>query len=380
MVSKTSEDLPDPDTPVTTVSWLCGMSTEMFLRLWTRAPRIDRKSSTTIESIAGKHSAFRKLLLEWFRQVRRPLPWRATEDPYAIWISEVMLQQTRVATVLPYYERFLARFPTVEALASAPEEDVLQHWSGLGYYSRARNLQRAAVLMRDGFPSSYDGIRELPGVGDYTAAAVASIAFGMPHAAVDGNVLRVMARITNESGDIGHPVTRERLAQVAGKLLDTDTPGDFNQAVMELGATVCLPRNPQCLVCPVSQFCEARRRGVQNELPIKVRRKKQTYVERTLLVASRDDTVLFWRRSESEKRLRGFWELPEPEHLPGASEGKELGSFRHCITNNTYRFRVVEARITRVGVGFHWLKPGGIEYLFSTTSRKALRVAGLDGL
>src|SRR5688500_10993973 len=173
MVSKTSEDLPDPETPVTTVSSLCGMSTEIFFRLWTRAPRIDKKSSTTIKGIAAMERIFRKRLLDWYQRARRTLPWRALSDPYAIWISEVMLQQTRVATVLPYFERWMQRFPSVQSLAAAAEQDVLQVWSGLGYYMRARNLQKAARQMSDRFPSDYDSIRALPGVGDYTAAAIA---------------------------------------------------------------------------------------------------------------------------------------------------------------------------------------------------------------
>src|SRR6266516_234894 len=184
---------------------------------------------------------FRKALLSWYAGAKRVLPWRETRDPYRIWISEVMLQQTRVAAVIPYYERFLARFPDLATLAAAPEQELLAAWGGLGYYSRARNLQRAAQQMRGRFPSDYESIRALVGVGDYTAAAVASIAFGLPYAVVDGNVLRVLSRVTNDASDIGSLKTKKRMQALADTLLAQSDPGLYNQALMELGATVCLP-------------------------------------------------------------------------------------------------------------------------------------------
>src|SRR5579862_6586746 len=193
-------------------------------------------------------------LLAWYDARHRDLPWRSTTDPYRIWVSEVMLQQTRAEAVIPYYERFLERFPNAAALAVASEQEVLAWWSGLGYYSRARHLHKAARLVADGFPKTYETIRELPGVGDYTAAAIGSIAFGLPHAVVDGNVLRVVARIENDAADIAAPRTRERFRTVAQNWLEqapADSFGAFNQALMELGATICLPRNPACTTCPV---------------------------------------------------------------------------------------------------------------------------------
>ncbi|HYP14935.1 MAG TPA: A/G-specific adenine glycosylase [Bryobacteraceae bacterium] len=324
-------------------------------------------------------TAFRKLLLEWFSRARRDLPWRKTQDPYAIWLSEVMLQQTRVATVLPYYSRFLERFPTARDLAEAEEHDVLKLWSGLGYYSRARNLQKGARMIAGGFPDTYEAIRALPGVGDYTAAAIASIAHGLPYAAVDGNVLRVLARVSGDPGDIGRSATRERLSALASELIDRRRPGDFNQALMELGATVCTPRNPQCLLCPVVRLCHARKQGREQELPVKLRPVRPERVYRTLYVIERHGELLFWQRAAGSKRLAGFWELPEPEHVPGASEGQELGSFQHSIVNQRYQFRVVQARASTVDRQLRWLSPTGIECLFSTTTRKALRVAGVPG-
>ena len=181
-----------------------------------------------------------------------------------------MLQQTRAQAAIPYYHRFLERFPTVEVLAAAEEDQVLAQWAGLGYYSRARNLRLAAqrVVEGGGFPRTYEGIRELPGIGDYTAAAVGSIAFDLPHAVLDGNVLRVVARVTNDAADISSVRTRNRFRAIAQEWLDTREPGHFNQALMELGATVCLPRNPLCLVCPLALECAARQEGTVAQLPV----------------------------------------------------------------------------------------------------------------
>jgi A/G-specific adenine glycosylase len=223
-----------------------------------------------------KRSGPGKLLLDWYRRGHRELPWRASSDPYRIWVSEIMLQQTRAQAVIPYYERFLARFPTVEALAAAREDEVLALWAGLGYYSRARNLRKAAqaAVAAGGFPRDYEAIRSLPGVGDYTAAAIASIAFGLPHAVLDGNVLRVVARVENDAADIASSRTKERFRAVAQSWLDPREAGHFNQALMELGATVCLPKNPLCLVCPLRDCCRARQEGTAAQLPVKLRKTK----------------------------------------------------------------------------------------------------------
>ncbi len=230
---------------------------------------------------------FRKQLLEWFRQFQRDLPWRRTTDPYRIWLSEIMLQQTRVAAAIPYYERFLQRFPDVHALAAAPQEEVLRLWSGLGYYSRARNLQKAAqqIVAKHGgqFPARLDDVLALPGVGNYTAAAILSIGFGEKHAVLDGNVARVVARLGAIRGDLREPQRWQELQKNADRLLEPKSPGDWNQAVMELGATLCTPKSPQCLLCPVAQFCEGRKLGIAECLPEK--RKKRATVEVTLAAA-----------------------------------------------------------------------------------------------
>ena len=232
-------------------------------------------------------ASFRTQLLDWFRQFQRELPWRRTTEPYRIWVSEIMLQQTRVAAVIPYYERFLARFPEVQALADAPQEDVLRLWSGLGYYSRARNLQKAAqqIVAQYGgeFPRDEEAVLALPGIGQYTAAAIRSIAFGAKRAVLDGNVARVLARLGAVRGDLRETRRWQSLQKTAGDLLDPKSPGDWNQAMMELGATVCTPRAPQCLICPVANFCRARQLGEPESFP--EQRKKRDAVQIVLAVA-----------------------------------------------------------------------------------------------
>jgi A/G-specific adenine glycosylase len=303
----------------------------------------------------------RRQLARWYNRHKRELPWRRISDPYAIWISEIMLQQTRVAAVIPYYERFLKRFPDAPALAHAPEEEVLTLWSGLGYYSRARNLQKAArqIVELGSFPRTHVEIRELAGVGDYTAAAVASIAFGLPHAVVDGNVRRVIARITNGRGE-----TQE----VANLLLDKTNPSRSNQALMELGAVVCLPRDPHCDACPIEKCCEARKLGTQNDLPVKKTKPTAIHLKKILLVIRRKGKILLAPSS----RVLGFWDLPEP--FEGAQVGDRLGEFRHTITHHHYRFAVHEARVRTTPKGFRWFSCKDIEEIpLSTAAKKGLR-------
>lgn len=317
----------------------------------------------------------RRLLVAWYARAKRDLPWRRTEDPYRIWVSEIMLQQTRVAAVLPYYQRFLRRFPDFRRLAAASEPELLAAWAGLGYYSRARNMHKAARQMveRGGFPRDYGGIRALPGIGDYTAAAIASIAFNLPHAAVDGNVLRVLARLTADAGSIGNGKTKRRLREIAEKLLDRRKPGDFNQALMELGATICLPKQPLCAACPWQEHCEARRQGRERELPLRSRRQAAVRLDRTLLVVLRKGRLLLWRRPADSTRLAGFWELPEAEQLPKARLVRALGEFRHSITHHNYRFSLAEARVADPPAGFCWVAVEDLGILpLSTTAKKAL--------
>ncbi len=255
------------------------------------------------------HAGIVAALLAHFDATRRAMPWRETSDPYAIWVSEVMLQQTRVDTVVPYWNDWMDRFPTVEALAEAELDAVLKRWEGLGYYSRARNLHSAARMVRERYggrlPATVENLKELPGVGEYTAGAVASIAYGVATPAVDGNVRRVLARLY----DLESP-TPAALRDRAAALVPDDRPGDFNQALMELGATVCSPRGPECPACPLAEWCEARRLEVQELRPLpKERKPVPEETVRTAVLVRGDGAVLLVRRPE-DGLLGGLWEFP----------------------------------------------------------------------
>jgi A/G-specific adenine glycosylase len=287
-----------------------------------------------------------------------------------------MLQQTRVAVVVPYYERFLKRFADVASLARAAEHEVLALWSGLGYYSRARNMLRAAREVIDAggaFPSSYEGILQLPGIGEYTAAAIASIAFDLPFAAVDGNVLRVMSRLLAERSDIRSAAVRSLLAREAQRLLSRRMPGDFNQAMMELGATVCVPRQPLCNECPVRGHCAARQMGIERELPVRLRKEQIQTEEKTLLIIRRRDKFLMRQRDATSRRLAGFWELPEATDLNGAKVRRILGEFRHSITRHRYICVAAIAGILGTPRGFSWVKVAN-NLPLTTIAVKALRM------
>jgi A/G-specific adenine glycosylase len=335
----------------------------------------------------------RRSLLQWYRRHKRDLPWRRTRDPYRIWISEVMLQQTRVAAVIPYYERFLTLFPDASTLASAAEQDLLAAWAGLGYYSRARNLQKAArvIVELPAFPADYPALRALPGIGDYTAAAVASIAFGMPHAVLDGNVLRVLSRVVAERGDIKSQVVRSRLATLAEALLDRRHPGEFNQALMELGATVCVPKQPLCGECPIRPHCQGRQQGIENQVPLNGLRPSASRREKHLLAIEKEDRILLWQRPADSRRLAGFWELPEREQVPGAKVSAAAGRFRHTIVHTTYLVEVCRAAVKQKTLlpgggsltdrteprasasGLQWVTKNRLSHLpLSTTAKKAL--------
>ena len=265
-----------------------------------------------------KHT--RKRLLDWYRANKRAMPWRETRDPYAIWISEAMLQQTRVETVIPYWQRFLTLFPDVHALATAELDDVLGAWAGLGYYARARNLQATARLIDEHhggrLPDDAETLQTLPGIGRYTAGAVASIAFDRPEPVLDGNVKRVLTRLLGIREDIGRPAVIERLWQEAGVLVHGPHPGDLNQALMELGATICTVRTPRCANCPVSRFCDARAQGDAESLPIKTRKKPARKVEAVAALVIRRGKALAVRRP-TRGLLGGLWDLPGGDLAPG---------------------------------------------------------------
>jgi A/G-specific adenine glycosylase len=334
-------------------------------------------------------------LLEWYRRHRRDLPWRRTRDPYRVWVSEVMLQQTTVKAVMPYYERFLERFPTLVDLAGASEHEVLATWSGLGYYHRARNLQRGARHVVDrhegAFPSTLEAALAVPGVGLYTASAVLSIAHGVPLPVVDGNVRRVLARLFALRG----PQWRKDAPYYnrAEEMLDRASPGDWNQAVMELGATVCLPRKPACPACPVRMHCQAFALGVQEELPEARTRRAPVDVTVAAALVEKEGRVLLVRRAEG--RLMGrMWEVPqtslESHGLPDlARELKErhgldllpgplVARGRHAITFRRIRVEAYRSRLRREpppdAERFLWATPAEIAALpVSSMTRKVLR-------
>ena len=317
----------------------------------------------------------RRLLLAWYSKHQRDLPWRRTRDPYRIWVSEIMLQQTRVASAIGYYQRFLERFPSIPELAAAPEQELLTAWAGLGYYARVRNLQKAAnkIVELGAFPRDYASLRALAGIGDYTAAAIASIAFDLPHAALDGNVIRVLSRLTAERGNVASTTVRKRLRAAADRLIDPKLPGQFNQAWMELGAMVCLPKQPQCSICPLKSQCAARRLGCEHQLPMKAVRTSPVEIQKQLLVIRNTAGILVWQREAESRRLAGFWELPEPSQIPQVKIGARIGIFRHTIVNTNYSFHVHQASARNVPKGFRWLPAQRLnEFPLSTAAKKAL--------
>ena len=297
---------------------------------------------------------FAQRILTWYAQNGRSLPWRGHADAYAVWVSEIMLQQTQVETVIPYFERWMSRFPDITTLAEAGEEDVLRVWEGLGYYSRARNLHRAAkvVVLKHGgqLPADMAALRQLPGIGRYTAGAIASIAFGQPEPALDGNIRRVLARFFNLTLPAQSSEGEKILWALLSEHLPADQAGDFNQALMDLGATLCTPRTPACERCPVESLCQSRALGVETERPVVMSKKPIPHYRVTAAILHRNGHVLIARR-RSEGLLGGLWEFPggkqeAGEDLPACLRreimeelgvsievGPELGVFRHAYTH-----------------------------------------------
>ncbi|MEZ5330474.1 MAG: A/G-specific adenine glycosylase [Thermoanaerobaculia bacterium] len=343
----------------------------------------------------------RTALTRWYEDHRRDLPWRRTRDPYRIWVSEVMLQQTRVEVVVPYFERFLERFPDVGALAAAAESEVLSLWSGLGYYGRARRLHAAArEIVRQGgkIPADLVGLSRLPGVGRYTAAAVASIAYGEPVAVLDGNVERVGSRLLASVEDPKRASARRRLEAVAEALLDPADPGRSNQALMELGATVCTPRSPDCSSCPLAGLCRARILEEVERYPPPRTRRRPVRIELAAALVLDGGRVLLMRRAEEESLLPGTWELPWCEcggdlaldlelDLARRYGGswtltRRIGTVRHAITHRDIRLQLYDGRLTagasiaeRSEAG--WFRQDEIARLpVSSLVTKALRLLG----
>jgi A/G-specific adenine glycosylase len=342
-------------------------------------------------------STLSRPLLSWFARARRDLPWREEpRDPYRVWVSEVMLQQTRVDVVIPYYQRFLRRFPTLPALAAADEDEVLALWSGLGYYARARNLHRAASVVADhgGLPRSAAALRELPGFGAYTAAAVASLACGEQVAAVDGNVARVLSRVLCLPGD---PIAaRERAWEIAPALLPAGRAGEFNEALMELGATVCTPRSPRCGECPVSRVCQAYRAGNPEAFPAPKKARSRPVLVWAAPALFRGDGAVLLRKRGSGELFAGLWDLPSSPVVGGAVDEAVRGAVALCgiariptLTPAGHVRQVLTHREVHVllfrghrrgavpdGGALRWALPGELDSIgLSSLARKCLRVA-----
>lgn len=303
-------------------------------------------------------------LLHWYDGIKRDLPWRLNRDPYRIWVSEIMLQQTQVKTVVPYYERFMARFPTVDELAAADIEDVLAHWSGLGYYRRARQLHAAAieVVARGGFPSTAEGLESLPGIGPYTAAAVASMAFDEVVPVLDGNVERVLCRRLAIEEDAKRAPVRRRLLAAAADLLHSRRPGDSNQAMMELGALVCRPQQPSCTTCPLRNGCRGRELGPER-FPVPRKRRKTERHDLAVVVVERRGRILLFRRPSSRQVMAGMWELPMVPAADPGSVAERLSTtyggqwtlhslhqvVRHSITHRALHLQVYAGKFSAGG-------------------------------
>ena len=319
-------------------------------------------------------------LLAWYRDNARVLPWRSDPAPYHVWVSEIMLQQTRVAAVLGYYSRFMEALPDVAALAAVEDDVLMKLWQGLGYYSRARNLKKAAgqVMERDGGarPASYEELRTLAGVGEYTAGAVASIAFGIPVPAVDGNVLRVVARIAGDGGDITLPATKKRMGQALQAIIPTAMPGAFNQAMMELGATVCLPNGaPLCDRCPAAGFCAALAGDRIDALPVKPPKRERRVEERTVYLIFHEGRIALRRRPE-KGLLAGLWEYPnELAEKTGILEAWGIvpasqrwgGAGKHIFTHIEWHMtaRLVQAETEELPEGWVWAGGSDLRQIYA---------------
>ena len=303
-------------------------------------------------------------LLKWYGENKRVLPWREKKNPYEIWVSEIMLQQTRVEAVKPFYERFMRELPDVTALASCPEEKLLKLWEGLGYYNRVRNMQKAAQKIMETyggvFPADYEALKGLPGIGNYTAGAVASIAFGIPVPAVDGNVLRVITRITENNGDISRQSVRRVIEEELSEIMPEDKPGDFNQALMELGAVVCIPNGmAKCEECPVASLCQAYCHGTVDRFPVKAAKKERRQEDKTVFIIQ-DGEATALRKRPSKGLLAGLYELPNvPGHIDRERALEyvrklgldplyieEMPSSRHIFSHIEWRMEAYRIRVS----------------------------------
>ncbi len=334
--------------------------------------------------------ALHRLLLPWYRKNARSLPWRETSDPYKIWISEIMLQQTQVQTVIPYYEKWLKRFPDISSLAKAPEAEVMKHWAGLGYYRRARMIHKASRLILENnggkFPSEPEKILELPGIGRYTAGAISSIAFGLKQPILDGNVIRILTRIFGIGDDITKPKTIEKLWKISESVLPEKNTGDFNQAMMELGATVCSPQSPNCGKCPALKICAAYRKKSWSVLPFKTNREKLEKISSAALVLRNNEKVLI-EKQPSEARWGGLWMFPHGANAEAVLTRFKLNStparkltLFHGFTKYKVQLDVYEAgtALNLAGPNSKWVKVKDLEQVAFPSPHKKIAKAVLN--
>lgn len=310
---------------------------------------------------------FRHHLVDWFNREKRDLPWRRTSDPYKIWVSEVMLQQTRVDTVIPYYNRFLEKYPTMQSLAYAPQEELLKMWEGLGYYSRARNLQAGVKEVVEKYnavvPDNRHDLSKLKGIGPYTAGAILSIAYNKPEHAVDGNVMRVLSRVLHIEDDIALPKTRKVFEEAVDMLIDEEHPGDFNQAIMDLGAMICTPTSPKCLLCPVRDYCIAFHEGDTEQLPLKSKKTKTKKVKYEVYVAVDEQGNYLLEKRPSEGLLANMWQFPMIELTKDVAKdtfekrynvhikkyvNKDLLKFKHIFSHLTWEMECILVEVKQL--------------------------------
>lgn len=349
-----------------------------------------------------------ELLLAWWDDGHADLPWRRSRDPYRVWVAEIMLQQTQITTVIPYYERWMERFPTVEALAAASLDEVLKAWEGMGYYSRARNLHAAAQMVvreLDGrIPQTVSGLLKLKGVGRYTAGAIASIAFNQPAPVLDGNVTRVFSRLLDLEEDVTETATQRKLWALAEELVPADRPGDYNEALMELGQRICVPARPLCHLCPVAALCLAQQRGTQLERPVRPPRRNTPHYDVVAGIIWRDDGRFLIAQRPAEGLLGGLWEFPGGKQEPGETLAEalrreiaeelaidiEVGAHqvtvKHAythfrITLHAFHARHIAGRPQHIGVANHaWVTLDDLDhYAFALTDRKIIASLREDG-
>jgi A/G-specific adenine glycosylase len=333
---------------------------------------------------------FSGLLLKWYDKNKRSLPWRKTKNPYFIWVSEIMLQQTRVNVVLPYFEKFIVRFPTMQSLADADEQELLKQWQGLGFYRRAHNMQKAAKIICskfDGiFPDNFEVLLTLPGIGNYTAAAISSIAFEEKHAVLDGNVMRIVARLFAVEENILETTTQKKLSKHLLSIFSDFRCGDFNQGMMELGSLVCLPQNPRCEMCPVQSFCVAFQRNLQAQIPLRESGTKVRVIKRYLFIIEWDKKFLLTKRPE-KGLLANFWEFPGVEALTlqdaklklhqfipsDYSKPRFLFSYRHVFSHRIWQNRVYLVHIQKPKDDFSFFSREELRDIALPTAFKKVR-------